>query len=128
MGYESHVEGEIAFSRQLNGRDTRELRQHVSALNCSYFLQPDVITQEIKTDEGILTRIQCQGLVAPGKTGKARDLEKDLAAIILTLPRDVTCAGYIERIGEDFPDAERLHVIGRRVISVKPSITWPDPK
>jgi hypothetical protein len=129
MGYNSYVTGDgFTFSRTLNAAEVRAFLRILKATDwASYFLNLDVQEETVETDEGTLTKKSAQSLSAIGNSGKAYGLTEDLTALIKWLPADVTVSGYIERIGEEFPDAERIHVIGRRVVAVKAEIVWPDP-
>jgi hypothetical protein len=129
MGYNSYVAGDgFTFSRALNATEVRAFLWALKGMDwASYFLNLDVQEETVETDEGTLTRTSAQSLSAIGNSGKAYGLIEDLTALIKSLPADVTVSGHIERIGEEFPDAERIHVIGRRVVAVKAEIVWPDP-
>ena len=55
MGYNSYISGDqrLDFSRPLTAGEVREMNRVVMATGyLSYFLQLDVQTQEIETDEG----------------------------------------------------------------------------
>lgn len=129
MGYESVITGPgIDFSRPLNAKETRVLRETFSATDwASYLLCLNTSETEMDTDDGTLTKLECHG-IEPYRSGRAYGLENDLDQIIAALPEDVSASGYIERIGEEQPDMERLHVVGRRVVSVQAQIVWPDPE
>ena len=130
MGYNSYISSDngYTFSRPLNATEARAFQQVLSATNyASYFLGLDVQEETVETDEGTLTRISADSLTPTGNEGKAYEIFADLQKLINALPADVTVSGYVERIGEEFPDAERIHVLGRRVVSVKAEIAWPDP-
>jgi hypothetical protein len=129
MGYSSYVTGDgLTFSRALTASEVRAFLRILKASEwASYFLNLDVQEETVETDEGTLTKMSAQSLSATGTSGTAYGLTEDLTALIKSLPADVTVSGYVERIGEEFPDAERIHVIGRRVVAVKAEIVWPDP-
>jgi hypothetical protein len=130
MGYSSYVSSdqEITFSRALRPLETRAMESLLATQDwASYFLQLDIKEETIETDEGTLTRRTASALSTRGNEGKAYGLEDDLQKLINALPADVTASGCIERIGEEWPDAERLHVVGRRVVSVTAEILWRDP-
>jgi hypothetical protein len=129
MGYNSYIgEADLAFSRPLTASEVRAFLRVLKAAEwASYFLDLDVREETVETDEGTLTKKSAQSLSAIGNSGKAYGLIEDLTALIKSLPADVTVSGHVERIGEEFPDAERIHVIGRRVVAVKAEIVWPDP-
>lgn len=128
MGYESDIGGDgIAFSRPLNGAETRALRKVFSGTGwASYLLRLAISEKQIDTTDGVLNKVECWG-IEPYQSGKAGGLQDDLEKILISLPEDVTAFGYIERIGEQFPDAERLHAVDRKIVSVKAAVTWPEP-
>jgi len=130
MGYSSYVaSGQyIEFSRPLIASEIRPIQELMSGLGyADYFLRLEVDEEATETDEGTLTKRTAACLTTAGNEGKASGLAKELQDVINALPKDVTASGYIERIGEGFPDAERLHALGRRVISVKAEIVWREP-
>jgi hypothetical protein len=130
MGYNSYVASgqEITFSRPLKASETRALESVLDGLNwASFFLTVEAQEETIETDDGVLTKRTASMLTTTGNEGKAYELSEDLQKLINALPPDVTASGFIERIGEEWPDAERLHVIGRRVVSVTAEILWRDP-
>lgn len=126
MGYESHITGDgITFSRPLVGAEVRALRGVFSATDwASYLLRLTISETQIETDEGILTRIECGG-ITPYQSGKAYGLIEDLEKVIAALPADVTASGHIERIGEEFPDAERIYAAGRTIVVHQAVVGWP---
>lgn len=125
MGYYSTFDGELVFSRPLNGRETRALKP---ALNNNWSVY-ELITEheERETDEGVLTVVQTTGIRPREDQLKAYEWQRVLQDMVNALPEDVTVSGYIERSGEESPDLERLYVRGRAVVSVKPEIVWPEP-
>jgi hypothetical protein len=131
MGYSSYIESgqDLLFSRPLTAREVRDALTFIENTGyLQHFLQLNVITEKVETDEGTLIKTTADSLVTTGEEGKAYDLEGGLAQFLSILPLDVTASGAIERIGEEWPDAERLYVRSRRVISVKPEITWTSPE
>jgi|SRR4051812_21925621 hypothetical protein len=58
--------------------------------------------------------------------GKAYDIDAELQDLIDKLP-DASWEGYIEGVGEEYPDVWRLYVYGGMVRKVNPHIIWPTP-
>ena len=113
MGYNSYVSSgqEITLSRPLKATEIRPVRELLDSLSyAGYFLALDVTEQEVEVEDGTLTKRSASGLTTTGNEGKAYDLASELQQVITALPTGITASGYIERIGEEFPDAERLHV------------------
>ena len=126
MGYLSYISGEMTFSRPLKRDEAAKARPFESDAWQYYALTEEKETRE--TDDGtlIITRVTGIELLHTEQV-KAYEWESRLRMIIEKLPDDVTVSGYFERIGEEQPDMERLYVKGREVVSVRPTITWPQP-
>lgn len=130
MGYNSYITSvqELTFSRPLNARETRDARTVIESTSyLSYFFNLDEMHETVETDEGTLTKTTASSLTTTGNEGKAYDAESELRDFILLLPKGVTVSGVIERIGEEWPDAERWYVDGRTVTSVRPTVIWNAP-
>ena len=133
MGYSSYISSEqkLTFSRPLNARETRDARTAIEGTSyLSWFFQLDITEDTVETDEGTLTRTTAIGLITTGVEDKAYGLLDELRSFFLNaLPDDVTVTGYIERIGEEWPDAERLYATpDRHIVSVRPEIAWRSPE
>jgi hypothetical protein len=128
MGYSSYVTSDgLTFSRTLNAVETRAL-EAAATENFTYFLTIERTEETVETNDGTLTKVSCESISAVHSTGKAYTLAEDLQRVLRALPTDVTAHGYIERIGEEWPDAERLYVVSQTVVSVIPKITWTAPE
>ncbi len=129
MGYYSDLSGEVTFSRSLTVKEAKKVKEAQDSVWGYYELIQEAETREV--DEGTLTVTRTTGLRLLEEVQsqcKAYEWKNMLRAMIEALPEDVTTSGYFERIGEESPDMERLYVIGRRVVSVKPEIVWPEPE
>lgn len=127
MGYYSQLSGEVTFSRALNRREAQALEPALGDNWNVYKLRRE--EEERETDEGTLTIVRVTGIELKYYSRvKAYEWERVLRGLINVLPEDVTASGCFERVGEESPDMERLYVVGRAVVSVKPEIIWPEPK
>lgn len=129
MGYISYVTSDdhLTFSRPLNATETRALETAVTE-NFLYFLTIERTEETVETDDGTLTKVSCESISAVHESGKAYTLAEDLQRVLRALPSDVSVRGYIERIGDEWPDAERFYIVGHIVVSVTPQITWTAPE
>jgi hypothetical protein len=57
---------------------------------------------------------------------KTYDIDAELQDLVDKLP-NAAWSGYIEGVGEEYPDVWRLYVYGGMVHKVTPKITWPEP-
>jgi hypothetical protein len=127
MGYYSSLDGEIMFSRSINRGEAEALKPVLDDVWNVYELMED--REERETDGGTLTLVRTTGIGLKYEDQvKAYEWERVLRELVNALPADVTCSGYFQRLGEEQPDMERLYVLGRDVVSVKPEIVWPEPK
>lgn len=137
MGYRSSVTGEMIFSRSLTRSEAARMD---AALNdeWSVWKLTEEVTEESDEEEGTTTiRRRFTGLELryddEVKT-IGYDWDRTLQKIIDQLPglpNLVTVTGMFEAIGEqrgDGYEAERLYVTHpeRRVVTVKPVVSWPD--
>ena len=115
MGYISAVTGSLDFSRILNQSEYDALYMALGQTSGGEEYPFSVDTSGIYTDDV--------------DSGKYYHLEADLKILLGALPSDVEVTGFIERIGEQWPDAERLYAMPttRQVMSVRASITWIGP-
>jgi len=115
MGYISTVTGSLNFSRPLD-----------------QFEYPALLDAFRQTSGGTnypFTAGQLGIYADEADSGKYYHLEADLKILVNALPSDVEVTGFIERIGEQWPDAERLYPLPttRQVMSVRAAITWTGP-
>lgn len=126
MGYYSSVTGDLELSRPINYTEIEAVQASMEYENYPYSLE--IETEHIDTPEGKLIKQTCRTITTDNSdSGKYYGLESDTQTMINALPADVTVSGYVQRDGEEVGDMERIHVLGRRVVSVKAEITWPDP-
>ena len=112
MGYISTVTGSLDFSRDLNQSEYDALYMAFGQTSGGEEYPFSVDTSGIYTDE----------------SGRFYTLEADLRILLNALPADVEVTGFIERIGEEWPDAQRFYVTGEHaVMAVRPRIEWTDP-
>ncbi len=130
MGYGSAVSGQIDFTPGMSGNKAREYLERVKGTRADDWnggmIEVSQVVTERDTPEGTLITVHVGGLDASEGSWKAYELERIVREFIEALPEDQSVSGYIQRIGEEWPDAERLIVKGRTVTSVKPKITWPE--
>ncbi len=126
MGYYSYLTGEMTFSRSLKRDEATKARPPESDPWQFYKLTEEKETRETYEGTLTITRVTGTELIHTDQV-KAYEWESRLRMIVEKLPDDVTVSGYFERIGEEQPDMERLYVKGREVVSVRPTIMWPEP-
>src|SRR5258708_39585306 len=56
---------------------------------------------------------------------KAYEIEDEVGALVADYASGHTFSGFLEISGEEQGDLSRLYVRGRRVVRVKPTLTWP---
>jgi len=114
MGYISTVTGSLDFSRDLNQSEYDALYMALGQTSGGSEWPFSVDTSGIYADES--------------DSGKYYHLEADLKILVNALPSDVEVTGFIERIGEEWPDAQRFYVTGEHaVMAVRPRIEWTNP-
>lgn len=128
MGYSSYVTSDgLTFSRPLNAVETRAL-EAAATEDFRYFFTIERTEETVETADGTLIKLSCESISTVDQSGKAYTLAEDLQWVLHALPTDVSVRGYVERIGEEWPDAERLYVVSQTVVSVIPKITWTAPE
>lgn len=131
MGTESTLEGDFVITPHLSAA---EIRRFPDPANGKKFrmgpeFQLEVERDEQETEDGINIKLYSFILKPAYREGKHYYTLSQLEDIARTYGKDHAFDGYVEkRVDNDEHELVRYYIRGTKVIEVKPTITWEEPK
>lgn len=131
MGYYTNLHGEISIVPPLPWADFKDSgflpeQPYKSWPKNGACIKLLVEEDEVETSMGVMITKSAIAVVPVDDQTKAYDIETELQALVNSTNREHQFNGFIEGEGEDNDDMWRLYVKDRKVIRVRPTITWPD--